>query len=164
MVFWVWITLIFHSGSVKAQDTSWRAILIVFVHGEFDKPDEYESCYHDTVYIGVHEKGGDGFQKDLDILDTGKRRSMIDVRSGDAEAGKQLGLPCARFGTNIKHYRKSPVIFDMYVQFEESIFDGNRDIWLKIDTTDFIWQKGKYKVLSLRLFAFNGYIGGMDAK
>lgn len=136
------------SAQTFAQLTPWNAK--VMLHSQ--------NGYIDTLWIGCDSNGNAGYQSGLDILDT----SLI--QPGGIWGYDPL-IPvgeCFNLKRNIKNFSTGIQKFDIQV-VDSSFSQGSFNFdYISIDTNDFKFNNGAFKITSVFLQCFNGYIISVD--
>ena len=138
--------LSFSSLFVHSQD-SWNAKILF----------HSQNGYVDTTWIGCDVSGDSGYQEGLDILDTSylPRRGIW---------GFDPSIPvgtCFNLKKDVKDFVSGFQTF--HFQIVDSLFDQQQTFdYITIDTNEFKFDNGNYKITSVYIECENGYLFGID--
>lgn len=134
------------NGALFAQ-VPWNAKIMFHSH----------NGYVDTLWIGCDVNGGAGYQENLDLIDTNYvSKGGIWGYDPAIEFGECFNLKkdIKNFITGIQTFR---------IQIADTTFNQSTEYdFFSIDTNDFKFDNGTYKITSLYIELFDGYVLFID--
>jgi hypothetical protein len=147
------ILIIFFPILLVAQNPDWTGKLVL----------KHPSGAKDTVWFGLSEQGGAGYQQGLDSLDTNLNHP-ISILSYDYLVKQQFSTPfCGNLRRNVQEFKHGKNEFVFYITSDTFPPEYSpapvEFLW---DTLDFIYSGSDYEIHVVSATSYGGYFKAID--